>query len=316
MNTAAGEFSMKRRNFSSLASARRRAACIATPMPTMSAKSTASTTIRYDWALASHGSSAKRNPAAATTATSAMTQRTPASAEKGQILDRCAGRCCRPFGYKTFSEDRALAQELALHGAHGDVARPAPCPRGEGGADARRLARGHHDGHYTVGRMCFVAAGNAAAGHDHPLGMLGQQAAQRDVVGLAGRQALQHRAGSFWVVDVDRVGAARDRIVELARAKDVVHVQAVFAHHAPRLAHPDLNPALHHVRSLESGDVAAQECLDLAHLAPAAPLGVAQVPDVGAENPGHARAVHADLVLVRRGEEEHVLARQVEIALL
>jgi hypothetical protein len=46
MNTAAGAFSMNRRRRSSLASARRLAACMAMPRPTMRAKSTASTTTR------------------------------------------------------------------------------------------------------------------------------------------------------------------------------------------------------------------------------------------------------------------------------
>ena len=90
--------------------------------------------------------------------------------------------------------------------------------------------------------------------------------------------------------------------------------ELVVADDAPRLAHADVHSALHHVRFLEAGHVAPQELRDLAHLPAAHPFGVGEVPDVGAEHARDARAVHAHLAFVRRGEEKDVLARQLELA--
>src|SRR5687768_3189637 len=246
----------------------------------------------------SHGSSSSRRPIAAATASSATRYRMfPPLGPGNGTESGLACRACRCFYYKPVPQARALAHELSLDQVDGDRAYRDHLLDGERGANTRGLAGGHDDRHDAVGAMGLVRAGNAAPGDDDALGMLRQQAAQRNVVGLPGRHALQQRAAALGIMDVDRVGAARDGIVELARAEDVVGRELVFAEHAPRLAHADLHAALHHVGILETRHVAAQEGGDLAHLAPAAPLRVGQVPDIRAEHARHARAVDAHLGL-------------------
>ncbi len=159
-----------------------------------------------------------------------------------------------------------------------------------------------------------MAAGDAAAGDQQVVEPPWQQTAQRDVVGLAWRQTLQDRAAALGIVDVDRIGAARDHVVELLRLENVVGGEPVIAGDPAGLAHAGMDAALGDVGLLETGHAAAKECRDLAELPAALPFGMAPVEHVGAEHPGHPRAVDADLVLVRRAEEQDVLAWQVELA--
>ena len=87
--------------------------------------------------------------------------------------------------------------------------------------------------------------------------------------------------------------AARDHVVELARAQDVLGGELVLPGDAPRLPHPDRHAALGEVRPLEAGHVLAQERGDLPHLPARLPLRQRQIPHVGAEHAGDPRAVDA-----------------------
>src|SRR5258708_22385731 len=135
--------------------------------------------------------------------------------------------------------------------------------------------------------MRLVRAGDAAPGDHQALGAARHQAAQWNVVRLARRQALQHGAGAGRIVDVDRIRAARDRVVELARREDIVDGELIVTEHAPRLAHADLHAALRDVRLLEARHVAPQEFRDLAHLLAARPLGEAPIPYLRAHHARH-----------------------------
>src|SRR5581483_10141416 len=107
-------------------------------------------------------------------------------------------------------------------------------------------------------------------------------------------QALQERAGAARIVNVDRIRAARDHVVELARRQHVVAGQLVIAEDAARLAHADAGTALREIRAFEARNITPQKRDDLAHLQPALPFGVAQVPHARAERAGHTRRVDAD----------------------
>src|SRR3954468_19246874 len=224
--------------------------------------------------------------------------------------------CCLPRAHEIGAQACALAHELALHFVDGDLTRQRAAPRRERRAYAGRLAGRHDDRHDAIRRMRFVRARDAAPGDDQAVGVARQEAAHRDVVRFAGRQALQHRARAGGIVDVDRISAARDRVVELARREYVLGGELIVAQDPARLAHADLYAALRDVRLLESGHVAAQELGDLPHLTAARPLGERQVPDVGPQYPRDARAVDAHFLFVRGSEEQDVLARQPQLARL
>src|SRR5579862_6494561 len=64
---------------------------------------------------------------------------------------------------------------------------------------------------------------------------------------------------SGWVVDVDRVRAAGDRVVERAAGQDIVAREGVLADDAARLANANLRRGGRKARMLKPRDVAPEE---------------------------------------------------------
>src|SRR3546814_1198427 len=84
--------------------------------------------------------------------------------------------------------------------------------------------------------MGLVRARDATTGDEQPVDAAWQEAAQGDVVSLARRQPLQDGALAGRIVNVDRIGAAGDRIVELASLQHVLGGQPVIADEPPAFA--------------------------------------------------------------------------------
>jgi hypothetical protein len=61
-----------------------------------------------------------------------------------------------------------------------------------------------------------MSAGDATACHDELIDLLGQKAAQGNVIGLARGQPLQDRAAAARIVDINGIGPAGDDIVKLS----------------------------------------------------------------------------------------------------
>ncbi len=158
-----------------------------------------------------------------------------------------------------------------------------------------------------------MVPGDAAARDQNPVHPPGEEAAQRDVVRLPARQPSQRGAAAARVVDVHRVGTAGDRVLEGAGREHVVARELVLAHDPARLPHADLDAALRDVGVREARHPLAQEAGDLRHLPVSRELRPGQVPHAGAEHFGDTGRVHRHLTGVGGGEEEHVLAGQVQL---
>src|SRR5690625_7245206 len=111
-----------------------------------------------------------------------------------------------------------------------------------------------------------MSARNAAPGRKQPVDTPGLQAAERNVVRLPGRQALQHGALAARVVDVDRVGSAGYHVVELPCPHHVGPREDVLANDTAGLPHTGMHPALHQVGVLETGYGVAPERHELTQL--------------------------------------------------
>src|SRR4030095_5518411 len=188
-----------------------------------------------------------------------------------------------------------------------------PSPAGRAAATPAARAGGHRDRHHPVGRVRLVRARDAPARHRQAIHALRQETPERDVVPVAGRQTHQERALALRIVDIDRIGPPRDRVLELLPAEDVLRGEGVVSGDPPRLAHPDGDSALGDVRALEAGHVLARERGYLPHLPPPLPLGASEIPHARAQDAGDARAVHRQLALVRRSEEQDVLAGETQL---
>ena len=108
-----------------------------------------------------------------------------------------------------------------------------------------------------------MGAADATAGDEIPVEARGQQAAQRDVVGLASWHPAQLRAAAARVVDVDRIRATGDGVGELPGSQDVLAGELLVADDPAGLAHTDLHAALGDVGLLEAGHAPTQEADEL-----------------------------------------------------
>src|SRR6516162_5715511 len=79
-----------------------------------------------------------------------------------------------------------------------------------------------------------------------------QQAAKWYLVALAGRQTMRRRPATARIVQIDRVGAARDGVAEMARLEHVVARQRVAPDDSPRLADADLSAGRGNARVFET----------------------------------------------------------------
>ena len=115
-------------------------------------------------------------------------------------------------------------------------------------------------------------------------------------------------------MNVDRVGAARDRVVEGACAEHVVARQGEGSDDAARFANADLGRGRGEPRVREAGHVAPEEGHQLHRLPPALHLGPRQIVGIERIDADDARHVDADLVGIRADEELDQLARHVDLA--
>src|SRR5579875_949597 len=81
----------------------------------------------------------------------------------------------------------------------------------------------------------------------------------RNFVRRALRQAKRRGAGSLWVVNVDRIRAARDGVRKLTRLEDVFARQRVLADDAARFPDADLRRRCGQPRVFEAWDALAKE---------------------------------------------------------
>src|SRR4029079_1567868 len=100
------------------------------------------------------------------------------------------------------------------------------------------------------------------------------QAAVRDLVGVGGLAPVRDAAaGPLRIVDVDRVGAAGDGVLEVAAGDQVVQGQGVLALDPAGLADSDLCRRVDQDAVVEARHVLPQEGVDLQHLPTAFDLG-------------------------------------------
>ena len=127
---------------------------------------------------------------------------------------------------------------------------------------------------------------------------------------------MRRRSAAAGIVDVDRIGAARDRVVEVPRLQHVVARQRVASHDAPRLANADLRSGRRQTRVLEARHALAKELEQLHHLQPRLDLGARQVVGIERIDVDDARHVDRHFVGIGRDEERDELARHVDDAVV
>ena len=115
-------------------------------------------------------------------------------------------------------------------------------------------------------------------------------------------------------MNVDRIRAARDRIVETARFEHVVARERVAPDDATRFADADLRAGRGDARARKAGNALPEERQQLHHLEASFDFGARQVVGIERIDFDDARHVDGHFVGIRRDEERDEFARNVDDA--
>src|SRR5262245_26262242 len=160
------------------------------------------------------------------------------------------------------SDDRALRPQRVAQAPAVQVAGTTALARAEGRGCSRSLAHGVDGRDDARARGGFVGRGQAAAGDEQVVDTHGDQTAVRNLVVAGCLETDELAAGAGRIVDVDRVGAAGDGIVEACSAEHVLAGQRVETLDSTRLTNADLRGDLEQPRLLQPGAALAHEGQD------------------------------------------------------
>ena len=105
---------------------------------------------------------------------------------------------------------------------------------------------------------------------------------------------MRRRSAARRIVNVDRIRAASDGIVEHAPLEDIGARKRVFADDSPRFAHPDLRCSGSNARVREARDAPAKERHNPHRLCACFDLGPRQIVGIERVDVDDARHVHRD----------------------
>ncbi len=136
------------------------------------------------------------------------------------------------------------------------------------------------------------------------------------LVTLARRQPVRRRPAPSRIVQIDWIGAARNRVVELARLQNVLARERVPADYPSRLADADLRAGSGDARIFEARHELSKELPKLHGLQTRFHLGAGQVFGVERIDVDDARHVDGNLVGIGGDEKRDELARHVDEPLI
>ena len=138
------------------------------------------------------------------------------------------------------------------------------------------------------------------------------QAAIRNVVIEA--HIVRDVAGSFGIMNINRIRAARNGIRESARVRHVVTRQDIVADNTPRFAHADLGGRRDEIASRKARHLFAKELEQQHHLAAPFDFRFRQIVGVRRIQSDDSTRVHANFARAHSGEKQQLLARNRHMA--